>query len=88
MSALGESEDLVRWLQEVGRRKWPRPLVDGATVQRRVSGPAQVPLALQATCYRAALLGLLAVAYLEYYFADVLLQVFTLPSLIVFILVG
>jgi hypothetical protein len=43
-------------------------------------------VARQAGWGRTALLGLLSAAYLEYFFADVLLQIFSLRSLIVFVL--
>jgi hypothetical protein len=86
--AFNHDEELARWLQEAGRRKWPRSPVDREVVQTCVSSPADAPLAPQATGYGTALLGLLALAYLEYFYADALLQIVTLRSLIVFVLPG
>jgi hypothetical protein len=74
------SVDVTRWLQEVGRRKAPRSAL-------AVPGELQKPshaLEWREVTY----LSLLGVAYLEFFFVDVFLQIFSLRSLIVFVVHG
>ena len=83
MSIADHSEELARWLQESGRRTWCR-----STLRGKELGFAEPPSMPRARTYRTLLLGLLAVAFLEYFYADALLQILTLPYLIVFVLTG
>jgi hypothetical protein len=81
------SEDVARWLLDSGRRRFPMreegnaevtpPAIDLPSAQHRIgsSGPRWS---------RLVLLGVLAVAYLQYFFADTLLDIQALRSLIVF----
>jgi hypothetical protein len=76
--------ELARWLQEAGRRRVVRkpdaslPQVIGASVsgarKRHVRNPRTMTL-----------LAIAALAYLPYFFADVYVQISSLPCIIVFV---
>jgi hypothetical protein len=74
------SAELARWLVEVGRRKWTR------------RAPEAPPLAAHAAQERSfcrlVLLGALASALFQYLYLDALLELTSLPRLIVFVLTG
>jgi hypothetical protein len=81
------SEELAQWLVESGRRRSPlrvAPVVAEPTAREAVS--RDVPSAGVWT--RIILVALLAVAYLQYFFADALLQIAKLRSVIVFLSPG
>ena len=78
------SEELAQWLVESGRRRSPLrvpPVVGEPRAPEAVS--REVPGAGGRT--RIMLVALLAVAYLQYFFADALLQIAMLRSVIVFL---
>jgi hypothetical protein len=77
-----QSEELARWLREAGRRK----IVPRITrVHDRVNAlvkadPVRLP--------QLSVFAVLAFSCLQYFYADALLQVYSIHSLIVFILVN
>jgi hypothetical protein len=78
------SEELAQWLVESGRRRSPLrlpPVVVEPKAPQALS--RDVPTAGVLT--RIILVALLAVAYLQYFFADALLQIAKLRSVIVFL---
>jgi hypothetical protein len=81
MSTLNHGDDLAYWLQEAGRRTWHRP----SRPSVRWSPDEQRPVP-RGFSHRTLLLGLLALSFLQYFYADALLQILTLPYLIVFVL--
>ncbi|HLX79252.1 MAG TPA: hypothetical protein VKS43_01580 [Burkholderiales bacterium] len=79
-------EGVARWLQEVGRRRFPAnrlPLASVVAVPVRRWTPSRT--ARQIAGEGLALAALVA-AYLQYYFLGVMLQVLTTRSVIVFAL--
>ena len=84
-SELDLDEELAQWLVESGRRRSePRPLLaepKASQAQRRAAPAAR-------HWDRIFALAFLAVAYLMYFFADTLLQINGLHSLIVFVPAG
>lgn len=81
----GEAEtELARWLVEAGRRKRPAR----AAKSQAIAVPPVVILAgdEEAVFQRVILLGALAAALFQYFYIDVLLQVASLRSLIVFVI--
>jgi hypothetical protein len=80
------NEDLAHWLQEVGRRHFAAPAAsacDPSTSRNLVKeGPVLASLAI---ARRPFLLTLFAIAFLQYYFADVMVKIMSLPSLIFFV---
>jgi hypothetical protein len=78
-----DDQDLAEWLREAGkRRRGTSSPVGEATLPGMPSRRARRKSYLS---YVLAALGVLA--YLEYYYAGVLLQIYSLPRVIVFILV-
>jgi hypothetical protein len=83
------SHQLAKWLKESGRRRLalavaPEPVhVDAA----RRANPSRPWISAP---HRKWLLlgGLTVLAYLEYFFADVLLQIATIPEFLVFVFVN
>jgi hypothetical protein len=80
----GASVDAARWLQEAGRRsrraQAPQREVEPAPGEY---GDERKP-ARRVRLTRLALIGALAVSYLQYYFLDVMVQIDALPVIIVF----
>lgn len=74
------SVELARWLVEAGRR---RPLRGGEEIACAATTPSA-----PADPRRVVLLGTLALAGLQYWYLDVLLEIHSLQSLIVFVLTG
>ena len=76
------SVDAVRWLQEAGRRsrkvQTPQPEVEVAPQ----NGREKESVRLVGT--KVLLSAVLALAYLQYYFLDVMVQINALPAIIVF----
>ncbi len=81
----GDAEtDVARWLVEAGRRKRPGR---AATAAAAAFPPAAIPAGEEeAVFHRVVLLGALAAALFQYFYLDVLLQVASLRSLIVFVI--
>ena len=78
----GDAEtELARWLVEAGRRRRPAPAAASAIPPAAIPGGEG-----EAVFHRVVLLGALAAALFQYLYLDVLLQVASLRSLIVFIL--
>lgn len=81
----GDAEtELARWLVEAGRRKRP-----GRAALAAASAVAPVAIRAgeeEAVFQRVVLLGALAAALFQYLYLDVLLQVVSLRSLIVFVI--
>lgn len=79
-----DSEDLVQWLKEAGRRRAPQP--PSPTGEPARSPEPAVRSRPRSRCRREFLLGALAsLAYLQYFYADVFLEIARLPALIVFL---
>jgi len=80
--------EVARWLQESGRRREPprsqeTPALHGGMEPATAGG---VPRgSLFDVLRRPALLGVLALAYLQYFFADTALKISSLHSIIFFI---
>ena len=76
------SVDAARWLQEAGRRsrklQAPQPEVEVTPRQGNETGPAR------RVGTKVLLSTALALAYLHYYFLDVMVQINALPAIIVF----
>ena len=80
--------ELVRWLQEAGRRRVVRrPNPEQLIGAPAAPAPAPAPMARRAPGHRRhlILIALAALAYLPYFFADVHLQIASLPHVIVFV---
>ena len=75
-----ESDELAAWLKEAGRRRAPAAKPENVVV---AAAPAKRPLVTNGK--RLVLFGLVAAAYLQYFFLDVYLQIAAMPALIVFI---
>lgn len=79
-------EELAKWIQETGRRGAPRaPRELSAEIEHRQPAVANVPSPLLDGLRRPLLLGMLALAFLQYFFAAVSLKILSLPALIVFV---
>lgn len=80
---------VAHWLQDVGRRRQPARCADlawaGSAAPGLELGPS--PL-LGRAAYRSIALAMVAGAYLQYHFIDVLLQIELVNSIIVFVLTG
>jgi hypothetical protein len=76
------SVDAARWLQEAGRRSHklqaPQPEVEVTPQQGNETKPAR------RVGTKVLLSTALALAYLQYYFLDVMVQINALPAIIVF----
>lgn len=81
-TAAGEAEaEVARWLVEVGRRR--------LAVRPRCGASAAPPSpSADSSLYRVVLVGALAAALFQYLYFDVLLEIASLRSLIVFVLSG
>jgi hypothetical protein len=75
------SEVLARWLQEVGRRT-SRAARRGGEPEPRAPEP---PRTTRGHARQIALFGVLALAFLQYYALDVMVQIYSLPSIVVFV---
>jgi hypothetical protein len=73
-------EGLASWLQEVGRRRLGRAPAAGVE-------PSKPDSAKPAPRHRrqVVLFSVLALAFLQYYAMDVMVQIYSLPSLVVFV---
>ena len=82
-------EDLAEWLQEVAKRPW----VSGPLSINPTGLPVAGPTAVQAPRLRGHLqngrglvaLCVLTIAYLQYYYLDVLVQIGKLDKVVVFV---
>jgi hypothetical protein len=79
-----DDQDLAHWLREAGRRRPPAKVEVGAATlpgqpSRRARRRTRVLVPILA--------GVTALAYLQYFYVDVMLQIYSLQHLIVFILV-
>ena len=74
--------DAARWLQEVGRRSRsaPTPYREVEVAPESAADKESVRLVGR----KILLSGVLALAYLQYYFLDVMVQINALPAIIVF----
>jgi hypothetical protein len=79
-----ESEELVRWLQEAGRRKIA-PREDVHACLQALSAPVEAGRAPATHAKHLALLALLVFSFLQYYYFDVNLKILSQPSLVVFV---
>ena len=80
-----DDQDLAQWLREAGRRRVPsrKPAVGEETLPGTPSRSAS-----RKNRYMLHLLAALgALAYLGYFYAGVMLEIYSLPRVIVFILV-
>lgn len=84
-----DDQDLAQWLREAGRRRRPSAQAErGEESLPGLPGPRTGRLTNFRNRYLLhALAGLATLAYLEYYFTGVMLQIYSLPRVIVFILV-
>ena len=78
-----DAVELARWLEEAGRRKAvSRP----ASIQAEsASRPEKKARRLVTQPLRIALLALMVLSYLQYFYLDVYLQIAAMPSITVFI---
>jgi hypothetical protein len=79
-------ESVAQWAQELGRRRLP---ASRAALAPTVAAPVRILAPLRTThptTWKGLSLAGLVAAYLQYYFLGVMLQIVTLPSLIVFVL--
>lgn len=74
-----EGAELAEWLQEAGRRRPPARAAENVVLSKRVKR------ALITNGKRLCLFALVALAYLQYFYLDVYLQINELPSLIIFV---
>jgi hypothetical protein len=74
--------DAARWLQEAGRRarNVPAPPREAEAAPRQGNETGRARL----VGTKVLLSGVLALAYLQYYFLDVMVQINALPAIIVF----
>jgi hypothetical protein len=76
-------EGSAQWLREVSRRKAPsRPAIPDALVP---PAPTQSPKRPASHVRGLMLSGALSVAFLQYYFLDVMVQIGTLPEIVIFV---
>ncbi|MDQ5850303.1 MAG: hypothetical protein M3544_15200 [Pseudomonadota bacterium] len=93
-SAPPPNKDLSDWLQEVGKRRFSRQSghVEVPTPPRQVETPVQPepprPAERRPTGKWLAISAVAAVAYLQFFYADVLLQIAKAPAIIFFVLVN
>ena len=79
-----DDQDLALWLREAGRRRTPAKVeVGAATLPGQPSRRAK----RRSRLLLPVLTGITALAYLQYFYVDVMLQIYSLQHLIVFILV-
>jgi len=76
------SVDAARWLQEVGRRSGSAPTPYREVEAAPENGGEKRSVRLVGT--KILLSGVLTLAYLQYYFLDVMVQINSLPAIIVF----
>lgn len=79
-----EEVEVARWMQESGRRKVDRKMVE-ALAERPAEAPAKAARRYITQPSALCLLGLTTAAFLIYHFADVQLKIVTMRSLLVFI---
>ena len=79
------SVEVSQWLQEVGRRKWPRPQPTEVEPALEV-GPR--PPKSTPVIRRTLLLALLLVVSLQYVYTFTTVEILSLPSLLVFVFTG
>jgi hypothetical protein len=86
--APSSDEELARWLQESGRRRLQRPAdkLDDAEDDSARDRWLPTLVSLLDAGRRPLLLAILALAYLQYFFADVALRIVSLHALIFFVL--
>jgi hypothetical protein len=78
--------ELAKWVQETGRRRAPRaPKEASADMERIQPVLGKARHSFLDGLRRPILLGMLALAFLQYFFAAVSLKILTLQSLIVFV---
>jgi hypothetical protein len=99
-SAPPPHEDLSDWLQEVGKRRFSRqtghvdisvestPLPVEMAVPAPAAPEAPRPAAKRPTGKWLAISAVGAVAYLQFFYADVLLQIAKAPAIIFFVLIN
>jgi hypothetical protein len=85
-------EHMAQWLQEAARRKQrpSSPEVEPGTPGAVVQSPAPQG-GIQSIFERTKwplLAALLAIAYLQYFYADVMLQIASLPAIVFFLLIN
>lgn len=80
-----DDQDLAQWLREAGRRR--RPSARPALGEETLPGLPGRRTGFRNRYLLHALAGLATVAYLEFYFTGVMLQIYSLPRVIVFIMV-
>ena len=80
-----DDQDLAQWLREAGRRR--RPSTRAEPPGEKLPGSPGRRAGFRNRYLLHALAGLAAVAYLEFYFTGVMLQIYSLPRVIVFIMV-
>jgi hypothetical protein len=80
-----DDQDLAQWLREAGRRR--RPRAEPASPKEKPPGPPRGRAGSRNRYMLHALAGLAALAYLEFYFTAVMLQIYSLPRVMVFIMV-
>lgn len=74
-------EASARWLQEVGRRT-SRAVRPGVEPQPRAP---ERPRAARGHTRHIVLFGVFAIAFLQYYALDVMVQIDSLPAIVVFV---
>lgn len=79
-----EEVEVARWMQESGRRKVDRKMVE-ALAERPAEAPAKAPRRYITQPSALCLLCLTTASFLIYHFADVQLKIVTMRSLLVFI---
>lgn len=84
--AFNVDEELARWLQEAGRRKaCGSPSLPASASETAASLPARPAMSvLTERAKRPLLLGIAAIAYLQYFYAGVMLKILSLQSIIFF----
>jgi len=89
--AFNVDEELARWLQEAGRRKaCGSPSLPASASETSASEtPASLPArpaepAFLERAKRPLLLGIAAIAYLQYFYAGVMLKILALQSIVFF----
>jgi hypothetical protein len=80
-----DDQDLAQWLREAGRRRRPSPRA--APPEEKPPGSPRGRAGSRNRYLPHALAGLAAIAYLEFYFTAVMLQIYSLPRVMVFIMV-
>jgi hypothetical protein len=80
-----DDQDLAQWLREAGRRR--RPSARAAPGGEPAPALPGQRAGMKNRYLLHALAGLGALAYLELYFTNVMLQIYSLPRVMVFIMV-